>query len=131
GFCCLRPGIPHWTEEVRVRSIIGRFLEHSRIFYFANGEPEPAAGEYYIGSADWMFRNLSHRVEAIVPVENPKSRERLWEILQACLQDERQAWIMQPDGSYIQQMPGDTARGSAAVGTHASLMDVTRRRAPH
>ena len=68
GFCCLRPGVPGRTENIRIRSIIGRFLEHSRIFYFANGKEDPADGEYFIGSADWMFRNLSKRIEVVTPV---------------------------------------------------------------
>ena len=68
GFCCLRPGVPGRTENIRIRSIIGRFLEHSRIFYFANGKEDPAEGEYFIGSADWMFRNLSKRIEVVTPV---------------------------------------------------------------
>ena len=85
GFCCLRAGVPGWTDNVRVRSIIGRFLEHSRIFYFSNGEEDPLAGEFYIGSADWMMRNLSQRVEAATPINGRPLRERLWEILQACL----------------------------------------------
>ena len=68
GFCCLRPGVPGRTENIRIRSIIGRFLEHSRIFYFANGRQDPAEGEYFIGSADWMFRNLSKRIEVVTPV---------------------------------------------------------------
>jgi polyphosphate kinase len=129
GFCCLRPGVPGLTENIRVRSIIGRFLEHSRIFHFANGHEDPVAGEYYIGSADWMFRNLSRRVEAAAPVENPAHRERLWEILDVCLRDERQAWTLQSDGSYAQLQPSGDAEGPAGLGTHAWLVDATRRRA--
>ena len=68
GFCCLRPGVPGRTEGIRVRSIIGRFLEHSRIFHFAAGQEDPVQGEFFIGSADWMFRNLSKRVEVVTPV---------------------------------------------------------------
>ncbi|HRD67912.1 MAG TPA: polyphosphate kinase 1 [Candidatus Competibacter sp.] len=130
GFCCLVPGIAGWTENVRVRSIIGRFLEHSRIFHFANGQDDPLAGEFFIGSADWMHRNLSGRVEAATPVEDRTARERLWEILDICLQDQRQAWLMQADGTYLQSQPMEDATGSAIAGTHAWLMDVTRRRAP-
>ncbi len=130
GFCCLKPGVPGWTEKVRVRSIIGRFLEHSRIFYFANGQDDPLAGEFFIGSADWMHRNLSGRVEAATPVEDRAARERLWEILDIALQDSRQAWLMQPDGSYVQSHPAADATGPAALGTHTWLMDLTRRRAP-
>jgi polyphosphate kinase len=130
GFCCLVPGVPGWTENVRVRSIIGRFLEHSRIFHFANGQDDPLAGEFIIGSADWMHRNLSGRVEAATPVEDRAARERLWEILDICLRDQRQAWLMQPDGTYVQSQPAEDATGPAAIGTHAWLMDLTRRRAP-
>jgi polyphosphate kinase len=68
GFCCLRPGVPGHTENIRIRSIIGRFLEHSRILYFADGKQNPAEGEYYIGLADWMYRNLSKRIEVVTPV---------------------------------------------------------------
>ena len=128
GFCCLRAGVPGWTENVRVRSIIGRFLEHSRIFYFANGSEDPLAGEFYIGSADWMYRNLSQRVEATTPIEDRSLRERLWEILKACLDDQRQAWIMQSDGTYRKVQPPAEGDGAAALGTHAFLMDVTRHR---
>lgn len=128
GFCCLAPGVPGWTENVRVRSIIGRFLEHSRIFYFANGQDDPLAGEFFIGSADWMHRNLSGRVEAATPVEDRTARERLWEILDICLRDQRQAWLMQPDGSYVRSQPAEDATGPAAMGTHAWMMDLTRRR---
>jgi polyphosphate kinase len=129
GFCCLRAGVPGWTENIRVRSIIGRFLEHSRIFYFADGQNEPLTGDYFIGSADWMFRNLSQRVEAATPIQDRTLRERLWEILQACLEDRRQAWLMQSDGSYRQEQPPKDGQAAAAVGAHAWLMELTRRRA--
>lgn len=129
GFCCLRAGVAGWTDNIRVRSIIGRFLEHSRIFYFANGENDPLLGDFYIGSADWMMRNLSQRVEAAAPIEGKVLRERLWEILQTALQDRRHAWVMQPDGSYIQERAAVDATGAAAAGTHATLMELTRRRA--
>ena len=129
GFCCLRAGVPGWTENVRVISIIGRFLEHSRIFYFGNGAPDPLDGEFYIGSADWMYRNLSQRVEATTPIETKPLRERLWEILIACLEDRRQAWVMRPDGTYRQERPPEDGSGAAALGTHAHLMELTRKRA--
>ncbi len=128
GFCCLVPGVEGWTENIRVRSIIGRFLEHSRIFYFANGSEDPLGGEYYIGSADWMFRNLSRRVEAAVPVQERVLRERLWEILDTCLRDCRQAWEMRSDGGYTQLLPPIGAEGPAEVGTQAWLIDAARRR---
>src|ERR1700733_10336739 len=98
GFCCLRPGVPGHTENIRIRSIIGRFLEHSRIFYFANGKEDPAEGEYFIGSADWMFRNLSKRIEVVTPVLAAGPRQRLWEILDICLHDHREAWVLGTDG---------------------------------
>jgi polyphosphate kinase len=129
GFCCLLPGVPGWTDHVRVRSVIGRFLEHSRIFYFANGEPDPMAGTFYIGSADWMFRNLSHRVEAATPIEDRSLRERLWEILDVCLRDDRQAWELRSDGTYVQRQPRGEAHEPGTVGTHAWMMEQTRRRA--
>jgi polyphosphate kinase len=123
GFCLLPPG-----ENRRVISIIGRFLEHSRIYYFQNGLADPLAGEYYIGSADWMRRNLSDRVEAVTPVEAPALRGRLWEFLQIMLRDQRQAWEMQPDGSYRQRQPPPGATGPEAVGTHQAMMNLTRPR---
>ena len=123
GFCLLPP-----MPNIRITSIIGRFLEHSRVYYFQNGAAEPTAGEFYIGSADWMQRNLSDRVEAIAPVEAPPLRERLWEFLQIMLNDQRQAWDMQPDGSYIQRTPAPGATGPAAIGTQQAMMDLTRQR---
>jgi polyphosphate kinase len=128
GLCCLRPDIPGRSEGIRVRSIIGRFLEHSRIFYFAAGHDDPLDGEFYIGSADWMFRNLSRRVEVVTPVTAPGPKQRLWEILDICLRDQRQAWILQSDGRYVQLHSERSDEGPDAVGTHQTLMDLTRRR---
>jgi polyphosphate kinase len=128
GFCCLRPGVPGRTEGLRVRSIIGRFLEHSRIFHFAAALEEPTQGEFYIGSADWMYRNLSKRVEVVTPVIAKEAKERLWEVLDICLRDRRQAWMLQKDGTYSRLQPGDASGGPEASGTHATLMDLARRR---
>ena len=122
GFCCLRPGIPGRTEGIRVRSIIGRFLEHSRIFHFAAGHENPVEGEFYAGSADWMFRNLSRRVEVVTPVTAANCKERLWQILDICLRDQRQAWILSADGTYSQLHPSGSMDGVEAMGTHAALM---------
>jgi polyphosphate kinase len=129
GFCCLRPGIPGRTEGIRVRSIIGRFLEHSRIFYFAAGREDPLDGEFYIGSADWMYRNLSSRVEVVTPVLARPLKAKLWEVLDACLRDRRQAWIMNPDGSYTRLQPDAPGDGPETEGTHQFLMELARRSA--
>ncbi|WP_341734172.1 polyphosphate kinase 1 [Microcoleus sp. EPA2] len=101
GICCLRPGVEGISENIKVISIIGRFLEHSRMFYFFNGGNE----EVYIGSADWMQRNLTRRVEAIVQVEDPTIAMELQEILGVMLADNRQAWDLQPGGHYSQRRP--------------------------
>ncbi|MCC7199008.1 MAG: polyphosphate kinase 1 [Gammaproteobacteria bacterium] len=128
GFCCLRPGVPGWSENVRVRSIIGRFLEHGRVFCFANGQADLLDGDFYIGSADWMDRNLSRRVEAVAPVENRYLRERVWEVLQVQLADQRNAWQMQPDGSYVRIAADKDAPEVARDGTHVTLMKRSRAR---
>jgi polyphosphate kinase len=116
GFCCLRPGVPGRTENIRVRSIIGRFLEHSRIFYFAHGNHDPAKGEYFIGSADWMFRNLSKRIEVVTPVYASLPKDRLWEILDICLRDQRQGWVLGADAQYVQLRPEEGASAWKAWG---------------
>ncbi len=96
GICCLKVGIPGVSENIHVRSIVGNFLEHSRIFYFENG----GRPEIYCGSADWMPRNLERRVEILFPVENPKLKEKLWHILDMECKDTLKAHVMMPDGHY-------------------------------
>ena len=128
GFCCLRPGVPGITENIRIRSIIGRFLEHSRVFHFANGHKHHVDGEFYIGSADWMYRNLSKRVEVVTPIFAHGPKKRLWEFLDICLRDQRQAWVLDSDGKYTQLRPEDGAEGPEALGTHQTLMGLTRGR---
>jgi polyphosphate kinase len=128
GFCCLRPGVPGHSENIRIRSIIGRFLEHSRIFYFANGRQDPVEGEFYIGSADWMYRNLSKRIEVVTPVLADRPKQRLWEILDICLRDQREAWVLDPEGKYVQLHPQAGATGPESAGTHKTLMDLTLTR---
>ncbi len=124
GFCCLRPGVPGMSENISVISVIGRFLEHSRIFYFHNN----GKAEYFIGSADWMYRNLSNRVECITPIYDQTLQVRLRQILDLMLADRRQAWDMQPDGTYVQRQP-DPSDPATAIGTHERLMDLARREA--
>jgi len=128
GFCCLRPGIAGLTENIRVRSIIGRFLEHSRIFYFANGSATPEEGDFLTGSADWMFRNLSKRIEVVTPVRAPRAKKKLWEILDICLHDCRQAWTLDADGRYTQLLPEENGTGPDSLGSHQELMQLTRAR---
>jgi polyphosphate kinase len=101
--CRLRPGIDGVSETINVLSTVGRFLEHSRVFYFRDGGAE----RYYIGSADWMERNLDNRVEAVTPIHDPDLQERLQEILEVCLADNWNCWEMQPGGSYVQRTPDD------------------------
>lgn len=125
GVCTLRPGVPGMSDRIRVVSVIGRFLEHSRIFYFQNATAEALDGEFYMGSADWMYRNLESRVEAVVPIEDRVLREKLWAILQIMLNDRRQGWDMRGDGTYAQRAPIDAEK---QIGTHLTLMDIARPR---
>ena len=99
GICCIKAGVPGLSENISVRSIVGNYLEHSRIFYFYNDGFE----DIYMGSADWMPRNLDKRVEITFPVEDPGLKTKVKEILQIQLADTLKAHIMQPDGSYVKQ----------------------------
>ena len=117
--CRLRPGLSGVSDRIAVHSVVGSFLEHSRIYYFENvGNPE-----YYIGSADWMTRNLDNRVEAVVPVTDPELCRRLESILELLLADNRNRWRMHSDGSYEQQRP---AEGEPVVAAQPTLMEQRR-----
>jgi polyphosphate kinase len=114
GICCLRPGLPGLSDRIRVRSIIGRFLEHSRIMAFDNA----GAPDYFIGSADWMPRNLDRRVEVMVPIEDPTLHARVRGVLETCLRDNRQAWVLGADGQYERLVAGEAPE----IATQAVLM---------
>jgi polyphosphate kinase len=111
GMCSLRPGVEGVSETIRVCSVIGRFLEHSRLFWFANGGTD----EMYIGSADWMGRNLDRRVEAVVPIEEPTLHARLLRLIDLYLQDNCTAWDMQPDGDFQRRIPEEENRAVQAA----------------
>jgi polyphosphate kinase len=115
GLCSLRPGVPGLSDRIRVRSLVGRFLEHSRIFRFG---PNGAAVEYYLGSSDLMPRNLDRRVEAMVPVVDRSLQGRLGQILDVELQDDVLAWALQADGSWT-KVP--TVKGLNAQQTFEQL----------
>ena len=121
GICCLRPGVPGLSDRIRVRSIVGRYLEHSRIFCFANGHG-PGAAAWYIGSADWMPRNLDRRVEALAPIDTPSLQQRLMEVLQVNLADDTLAWTLGPEGDW------SPPPGTGRVDTHLRLQELHRAR---
>jgi polyphosphate kinase len=100
GFCCLRPGVPGLSERITVRSVVGRFLEHSRLYSFANGHSDQALGDFFIGSADWMSRNLNNRVETIAPILAQPLKQELWDVMGAYLSDTATTWALQPEGLY-------------------------------
>jgi polyphosphate kinase len=110
GICCLRPSIPEVSENIRVRSIVGRFLEHSRCYYFHNGGDE----EFYCASADWMDRNFFRRIELMFPVRGEALTARLAADLDIYLADNVQAWELRADGLYTQVTPPSNEQGNCA-----------------
>ncbi len=121
GICCLTPGVPGLSETIRVRSIVGRYLEHSRIYRFANGDG-PGRPRVLIGSADLMPRNLDRRVEVLTPVVEPALQERLDDVLEVELADDVLAWSLGPDGRWTRTTPG------GSIETHARLQELTTER---
>jgi polyphosphate kinase len=120
GICGLRPGVRGISDHITVRSIVGRFLEHSRIFYFANGGEE----ELYLGSADWMPRNLLERVEVLFPIKDAMLKQRIrGEILEAYLADNVQARILQPDGRYVYADALRSRSGSSKRGVYFNAQE--------
>jgi polyphosphate kinase len=118
GLCCLRPGVPGLSENIQVFSVVGRFLEHSRIFRFENG----GAPEHFIGSADWMKRNLNSRVETVVPIADPQLKKELDAILDVYHDDNCTAWNCGPDGLYVRRSPREGDGRRAAQETFIRLV---------
>jgi polyphosphate kinase len=121
GICCLRPGVPRVSETIEVRALIDRFLEHGRVFHFANGGKD----EVYIGSADWMPRNFHRRVEEMLSVDDPAIRARLIEIMQLQMADNVKSWMLKLDGKYERVQ---AKAGAPAVRCQAKFIEMTRDR---
>ncbi len=120
GICCLRPGVPGQTDNITVISVIGRWLEHSRIYSFGDGDEQ----RLFIGSGDLLNRNLQRRVEAFIEVVTPETREQVNEILQAQRVDREKSRIMQPDGTYIRESGGEGTSSQEALYRYFSAIRV-------
>jgi polyphosphate kinase len=121
GICCLVPGVPGFSEHITVRSIIGRFLEHSRVFYFYNDGQE----DIFLSSADWMPRNLDRRVELMFPVESADAWQQVKDVLEIQLKDTDRAWLLASDGAYARV----DRRGKKSVDSQAALCRMAEERA--
>jgi polyphosphate kinase len=119
GICCLRPGVPHVSENIEVRAIVDRYLEHGRIFHFTNGGKD----DVYVSSADWMPRNFHRRVEVMVPVEDATLRARLIEILTISVNDNVKSWRLGSDGSYARVV---ARPGAPLLRSQARFIEATR-----
>jgi polyphosphate kinase len=120
SICSLRPGLPGLSENIRVRSIVGRFLEHTRVYYFGNN----GNARIYCSSADWMDRNLFNRVEACFPIEDPALKKRIYQQgLLTYLQDNQQAWLLQGDGTWVR---AQVAAGQAPHNAQRILLDLIK-----
>lgn len=107
GFCSLRPQMTGISENIQVFSLVGRLLEHSRIYFFQNAKKVPRQGLFYLGSADWMHRNLFDRVEVITPIKKNDLKQELWEYLSLLERDDRHLWELKSDGTYVQRRPSN------------------------
>ncbi|MBC7712933.1 MAG: polyphosphate kinase 1 [Rhizobacter sp.] len=122
GFCCLKPGIKGLSENIKVISIVGRFLEHSRIYFFQNGKLNPEDGDYFIGSADWMYRNLNNRFEVITPIDSAKLKKKLHHILQVNIEDLSTCWELKKNGKYIRKKSRLAPANILLTATHTKFM---------
>ena len=125
GICCLKPVFKDGTCNPRVISVVGRFLEHSRIYYFRGGEADPLNGPLFISSADPMYRNLHRRVEVAVPINDMQARLRCWEVLSAALHDSVSGWELLPTGQYVLRKPEEK---TLAMNSQELLMKLARDR---
>ncbi len=130
GICCLRPKVKDLSENIRVISVVGRLLEHSRLFYFRNAKEDPSDGDFFIGSADWMFRNLHRRIEVSIPIEEKAHKERCMQIFNIMLSDIYQSWELNNDASYTrlrspQLLNHNDAQNKEPLGPHELLMSLT------
>jgi polyphosphate kinase len=122
GFCCLRPGIPKLSENIKVISIVGRFLEHSRVYFFQNGKEDHLDGDFFIGSADWMYRNLINRFEVITPIKSTKNKKKLWHVLQVNLDDFSTSWELKNTDKYVLRSTSLSKMKRLKTATHTKLM---------